>query len=319
MGTTRIKVIDLSSDEKEIKTSRKHAEKLAGIARLETAKTDKKPATDTQETEIIKTQHSVPSDTASEPSQITKPVEPSPTSDEPVQSTPKAATTATRTRHHHIGKKYQAAKKLVEDKTYAAKDALQLLPKTSITHFDPSVEVHLNVTDKNIKASINFPHPTGAKTKLKRYLVFSEKTVASKVANIIPANEKTIADIQEGKLKPGRDFDAVITTAKFMPDLAKIAKILGPRGMMPNPKNGTVTSDIEKFFAQGQSSTSVLKTDPTAPIIHVKIGKLSQKQDELRENLKALILGIGPSKITKAVIASTMGPAIKLDTSSIGL
>ena len=102
-----------------------------------------------------------------------------------------------------------------------------------------------------------------------------------------------------------------------MPALAKIAKILGPKGLMPNPKSGTILDDPLKYFAKGDDNSTEFKIDPTAPIIHAKIGKLSQGEKELWENLKALIFAIGPSKIQKAILKSTMSPAIKLDVSSL--
>ena len=335
MGTTRIKVIDLSSSEKEIKTSRKHAEKLARANKLKkTAKADKfdkKPITEsTEKTESTVVQHSAPSDTAITPSAITKPVEPSPAQDESTPLAPKPSITPTprRARLYHTGKKYRMAKKLIEDKTYGIKDAFQLLPKTSITSFDPSVEIHLNVADKNIKGSISFPHALDdRKKKETKYLVFSDlpseaAAKAGKLASpaggsIIWGDEKTIADIEQGTLKPKKDFDIVIASPKFMPQIAKVAKILGPAHLMPNPTNGTVTNDIAKALQGENTSSYKFKSDPNAPVVHAKIGKLSQGDDKLAENLKVLIYAIGPAKIRKATLTTTMGPGIKLDLSQI--
>lgn len=326
MGTTRIKVIDLSSDEKEIKTSRKRAEKLAGVSKLKkTAKADKKPVTESTET-----QHSVPSDTTSQPSVITKPVEESLTTTNQPEDLASSVVSRKQSRHHK-GKKYQTAKKLVQDKVYTTKDAIALLPKTSITSFDPSVEIHLNVIDKNLKGSVNFPHQVEGKKKETKYLIFNDqpsealatsKALATEVAKegkrIVWGDEKTITDIEQGKLKPKKDFDIVIASPKFMPLLAKVAKILGPAHLMPNPKNGTVTEDIKKVLEGQSEGTYKFKTDPNSPVVHAKIGKLSQGDDKLSENLKTLIFAIGTSKIKKAVITSTMGPAIKLDLASFG-
>lgn len=323
MGTTRIKVIDLSSDKKEITTSRKHAEKLAGASKLnKTAKAvkfDKKPTAEIiEKTQSAETQHSPTSDTTTAPSVTTKPVEPQPI--DHVPSTPKPSTTPTRQRArlYHTGKKYRMAKILVEDKTYSIKDAFQLLPKTSITSFDPSVEIHLNVADKNIKGSVNFPHTIiDNKKKEIKYLVFNDEQLTINDKPILWGDEKTIADIQQGNLKPKKDFDIVIASPKFMPQLAKVAKILGPVHLMPNPKNGTVTDDIAKALQGQNDSAYKFKSDPNAPVVHAAIGKLSQGDDKLAENLKVLIYAIGPAKIRKATLTTTMGPGIKLDLSQI--
>ncbi|OGE09705.1 hypothetical protein A3A60_00035 [Candidatus Curtissbacteria bacterium RIFCSPLOWO2_01_FULL_42_26] len=324
MGTTRIKVIDLSSDQKEIKTSRKHAEKLSGFARIKkTEKRVKKPTT-TEDTEIktditestsIQSAQAAKSSASEKSESKTGDVQQKPTLEPPVSSV-----VAKKQSLHHKGTKYLAAKKIIEDKNYGAKEALELLPKASITKFDPAVEVHLNVTDQSIKAKVSFPHATGQKQKEKRYLIFSDlssKTKALEDKRIIWGDEKSIIDIESGNLKPGKDFDILIASPKFMPLLAKVAKILGPKGLMPNPKAGTILDDPQKYFENAQSDTTDLKMDPTAAIVHAKIGRLSQSEKELEENLKAIIVAIGPAKIQKAILKSTMSPAIRLDVSSL--
>ncbi len=329
MGTTRIKVIDLSSDKQEIKTSRKHAEKLAGFAKI---KTDQK----TQPPQKISTSDEPESPLTSKPDiqepsesgtkkksaiSIDTQIDQKTDTTEPVstQITQGAAGTTRRKSLHHQGKKYDSAKKLVENKTYSVKDALELLPKTSITHFDPSVEVHLNVADKNIKGSVSFPHTLkDQKKNTQRYLIFvNQKPKTSDQQTIIWGDEKTIEQIEKGSLKPKRDFDLVIASPKFMPSLAKVAKILGPAHLMPNPKNGTVTDDFQKIIGGKNESSYNFKTDPNAPIIHAKIGKLSQGDEKLAENLKTLIFAIGPAKIKKSVVTTTMGPGIKFDAQTI--
>ncbi|MBI3282827.1 hypothetical protein HYZ70_02015 [Candidatus Curtissbacteria bacterium] len=313
MGTTRIKVIDLSSDQKEIKTSRKHAEKLTGSPRLdqrveagalklkeEKVKKTKEGERKTEEAIRERTESELESSEPSQPSVITKPT--APVTAGSISKSPKKLKQRSR--------KYQEVSKLIDkSKAYPVREALELLSKTSLTRFDPTVEVHLNVSEKNIRGKVNFPHPVGAK-KAKRYLVFSAKRTDAK--NVIWGTQDSIAEIESGKLKPGRDFDAVITTPAFMPQLAIVAKILGPRGMMPNPKNGTIQEDPARAVGAGDDSYE-FRTDPTAPIVHTKIGKLSAKSDVLAQNLKTLIAAVGPTKVKKAVIKSTMSPAIKLD------
>lgn len=324
MGTTRIKVIDLSSEKQEIKTSRKHAEKLTGAAKLkEEKKVKAKPATAevaevkpaTAEITEVKTE-------ITEKPQITETAE---TTEEKLKTQKEPSVPSTVARHrHHLGQKYLAAAALIDkNKIYPAREAIDLLYKTSITHFDPTVEVHFNVADKNIRGSVNLPHTVVVK-KERKILVFSDPPAGeagkrSTISNkqIIWGNEQSIADIESGKLKPNRDFDMVIAQPKFMPALAKIAKILGPAGLMPNPKNQTITENVTNALESAASASFEYKTDPSAPIVHTKLGKLSNKPDQLTENLKALVSAIGPAKIKKATLASTMSPPIKVDIATL--
>jgi len=308
MGTTRIKVIDLSSDEKQIKTSRKHAEKITGAAKIKEPEKKTVPK-ETEEPKEPKEQEAKEEKSAEE--QTSGP------SDSYATSVTDKEVKAKKETQRHKGAKYQQAKKLVEDRLYKVKEAIELLPKTSTVKFDSAVEIHLNVSEKNVKGNVNFPHSFGAKQKKLKYLIFSDKKSANDDEQIIWGDDNTIANIEGSKLKAGRDFDSVIASPKFMPKLAKIAKILGPKGMMPNPKNGTITEDFEKVISGVSESGYAYKSDPTAPIIHAKVGKISQKPADLEENLKTLTVAIGLSKIKKATLASTMGPAIKLDIASL--
>lgn len=311
MGTTRIKVIDLSSSQKEIKTSRKHAEKLAGPAKKEPEVKPEKLKAELQLPESVQIQQN-------EPEQPNQPEQIGEASQQVEEKTPLPKQKKTKKQKHHLGANYKKARELVENKLYSTKEALELLPKTSFVKFDPAVEIHLGVSEKNIRGTVNFPHTKDQKKKEKMYLVFTDKKFAPENKNIVWANEKTIDELESGKLKPAKDFDVVVATPNFMPALAKVAKILGPRGMMPNPKNGTVTENIQKFLEESSSSvTSEFKTDPSTPVVHIKIGKLSQKPEELAENLRALTTSIGSSKIKKAWLTTTMGPAIRIETATL--
>ena len=332
MGTTRIKVIDLSSSQKAVKTSRKHAEKLTGVAKIKETKVSKvskvpkeeKAITEGTEKETESTESVSPA-IGSVPSKPSRSIErgslsatvPSVIRE---QSAPKVAKPSL----HHKGKKYQQAQKMIDsNKTYAISEALDLLEKSSYTKFDPTVEIHMNVTDKNIRGNVNFPHAVGGKSKDRRFLVFADKDIPGPHwakqdgVSVVQANEKTITDIETGKLKPGRDFDQVIAHPKFMPQIAKIAKILGPAGMMPNPKNGTITDNPATAIDKSRSAGLEFKTDPTAPIIHTQIGKLSTKPPQLEENLNAIVSAIGLTKIKKAFLTTTMSPSIKVDLASL--
>jgi len=310
MGTTRIKVIDLSSDQKEIKTARKHAEKIAW---KKDGKETKKP----QEEQVkAEPKEETESEIKAEAEEKTAP--------EPAKKPQKSKVAGEKTVRHHQGTKYlNAASKIEKGKIYNAEEALELLYQTSYVKFDPSVELHLSVIDKSVRGSVALPHMVGKK-KEKIYLVFSEKKPFDNAQGkeeipgkkIIWGDEKTIGQIESGSLKPKRNFDTIIATPKFMPHLAKVAKILGPAGVMPNPKNKTVTEDIKEALGSEKEDLHEYRTEPNAPVIHTTLGKLSQKKEEISENAKVLITSIGPSKIKQATLTSTMGPAIRFDPAS---
>lgn len=283
MGTTRVKLVDLSSDKAGVKTSRKHAAKIK--PQIEEIKADQKP----DAVEVIA--DNLPAETAPKTAKIAK------------KQTSKK---------HHLSRNYQQASlKIDKTKTYPAEEAIKILKETSFTKFDPTVEVHLNVIEKNLHGQVSFPHSIGPK-KQKRYLVFSNKFKSAN-KNIITADEESVSLIEKGKLKPGRDFDVVIASPAFMPSLIKIAKVLGPSGMMPNPKNGTITDNPQSFIESKDSNADEFRSDPQAPIIHTKLGKLSASDTQIKDNLKALVVAVGPSKIRKATISATMSPGIKID------
>ena len=336
MGTTRIKVIDLSSDKKEIKTARKHAEKLSGVAKLKGSPKAVKAKEEPRVTEELKPATTeVAEDTAigAKPREPAKRKTTDQTEETVVTQEPtKSSSLAVVRKHHHLGKKYAKAAALVDHhKLYPPAEALELLTKTSITRFDGTVEIHFNVTDKNLRGNVALPHHvTQKKAKEKKYLIFSdspssqiqaEEKPETKGPRLVFGNQKTIEEIAAGTLKPNRDFDKVLASPKFMPNLAKVAKILGPAGLMPNPKNDTIIDgDVKKFLAQvpkDDDGKLEYKTDPNAPIIHSVLGKLSDKPQNLSENLKTFVTAIGPAKITKAIITSTMGPGIRIDISAL--
>lgn len=301
MGTTRIKVIDLSSDQKEIKTARKHAEKIltANRSKEEDQKTPEAEVQTAETPDINPTEETI--ENQPEPKTETK-------------QTVKKSVSKT---NHKNSANYQKAASLIEDKNYTLKEALELLPKTSFTKFDPAVEVHLAVSEKNLKATVNMPHLKAEKKTGEIYLFFGDKKQV-KADNVKWGDEKTIAEIEAGTVKPGRDFTILASSPSYMPKLTKIAKILGPKGLMPNPKNGTITEDFEKLLTSStEPSGTSIKSDPSAPVVHTKIGKLSQKSEELEANFKALVNSIGLSKIKKASLTTTMGPSIKLETTKL--
>ena len=191
------------------------------------------------------------------------------------------------------GKKYTESQTLVDKtKLYPLTDAIKLVKKTSYSKFDGTVELHLVVKKLGTTFNVNLPYSAGKKKKVE------------------VADKKTLEKLKKGKI----DFDVLLATAEMMPHLVPFAKLLGPKGLMPNPKTGTLIKNIkdaDKF--SGNSIT--LKTERAAPVIHTTIGKVSQKEKELAENTASILEAFGKRQIRKAYLASTMGPSIKLEIS----
>jgi large subunit ribosomal protein L1 len=194
------------------------------------------------------------------------------------------------------GKKYKKARELV-DKTrfYAINDAIELLKEMKLSKFDESVELHLNVDEAGLKGEVELPHSTG-------------KTV--KVAVV---NDSVLANIEKGKI----DFDILVTHPSFMPKLARFAKVLGPKGLMPNPKAGTISANPEEVVKKFSKGVLRWKTEPKFPLIHQMIGKISFETKALAENAEKLINVVGKTHVKKAVIKSTMSPSIKLEVEKV--
>jgi large subunit ribosomal protein L1 len=189
------------------------------------------------------------------------------------------------------GKKYLGVKSKIElGKQYKTADAIGLVKDTSYSKFDGTVELHIVVKKVGTSAQITLPFSGG---KAKRIEV---------------ADEATIKKLTTGKV----DFDILLATPDMMPKLVAFARILGPKGLMPNPKNGTIiknAKDSSKFSA----NTLNLKTEKDAPLIHTAVGKVSQKESELIDNIEAVLKALGGSKqIVRAFTKATMGPAVKL-------
>ncbi len=187
-------------------------------------------------------------------------------------------------------KNYQALKAKVKvDQTYSLSNAIKLLRDVSYSKFDPTVELHISLKEKTNK-EIDLPHATG---KIKKVVVATDEIIAKIAANQI-------------------DFDVLLASPDQMPKLVKFAKVLGPRGLMPNPKNGTVVPSPEKTAKDMSGKNALtLKTEKDAPLLHLVIGKLSMSDQDLSDNISAVTSAISP-QVTKIVLKSTMSPAIKL-------
>jgi large subunit ribosomal protein L1 len=190
------------------------------------------------------------------------------------------------------GKKYKEAKaKINPAQSYSIKEAAKLVRETSYSSFDGSVELHLVVKKQGLSANVTLPHGAGKEKKVE------------------VASEETIKKLEGGNI----DFDVLLATPDMMPKLVPYARILGPKGLMPNPKNGTLISDVKKA-KDFSSNTLSVKTEKDAPLIHTVVGKVSQKEEEVVENIEAVIKALGGThQIVKGYAKATMGPAVKLN------
>ncbi|KKS75648.1 hypothetical protein A3J20_03335 [Candidatus Gottesmanbacteria bacterium RIFCSPLOWO2_02_FULL_42_29] len=192
-------------------------------------------------------------------------------------------------------KKYQAAvMKLDHQKKYPLNDALEVLRQVSYGKFNGSVEIHINAIEKGLRGTVNLPHGTGKEIRI----------VIAEASNI----DKLVEEISQGKI----NFDALIAHPSAVPKLAKVAKFLGPRGLMPNPKAGTISSEPKKQAEKLKKGEVAWKSEADFPIIHQVIGKLSFKNGQLEENYRAFVKSVGINKISSITLKSTMSPGIKV-------
>jgi large subunit ribosomal protein L1 len=227
------------------------------------------------------------------------------------------------------GKKYIESAKLVERTTlYDPKDALDLVIKTAKAKFDETVEVHVKLgvdsrhADQQVRGAIVLPHGTG---KTARVLVFAKGdkvTEAEQAGADFVGAEELIPRIQN---ENWFDYDVVVATPDMMGVVGRLGKVLGPKGLMPSPKAGTVTMDVAKAVAEIKSGKIEYRLDKTN-IIHCPIGKVSFGAEKLQDNFKALLGAIIKAKPAAAkgqymkscVVSSTMGPGIKVNQAKIG-
>lgn len=200
--------------------------------------------------------------------------------------------------------KYLTAAKLVDkNKKYSLQDALDILPKLKIGKFDETVELHINTYDKGVSGNVTLPHGTGKEIKIE----IANQTEDPKHV------EEIVKKIEAGNIY----FDVLIATPDSMPKLARIAKFLGPRGLMPNPKSGTVTAKPQEVAKKFQGGQINFKTESKFPILHLSVGKLSFGSKKLAENINTAITAVQTKNIKNITLKSTMSPGLKIDISSI--
>ena len=225
------------------------------------------------------------------------------------------------------GKNITNARKAVEHRPYPLQDAVPLLQKVKYAKFDETVEVTLRLgvdpkhADQMVRGTVVLPHGLG---KSKRVLVIAsgEKVREAQEAGAdIVGGEDMVEKIQK---ENWTDFDAVVATPDMMKSVGRLGKVLGPRGLMPNPKTGTVTFDIARAVQEVKAGKVEFRTDKTA-LVHVPVGKMSFTPDKLVDNATTLITSVIRAKpaaakgkyIKGATLSSTMGPGISIDTTAL--
>ncbi len=231
-------------------------------------------------------------------------------------SKPKQPVKPTRSRLERQGKKFREAAKLIEkDKAYTLVEAVALARKTNPAKFDASVELHVNLNvdprhaDQNIRDNLVLPAGSG---KAVRVAVLDDNEVAGADLSGV---EAILKDLEKGTI----NFDILIATPAQMPKLGKYARVLGPRGLMPNPKSGTVTTDVAKAVKEAKAGRVEYRVDSTG-IVHIAIGKVSFTEAQLLDNARAVLASLRANKpnsvkstYVKAMhMTTTMGPGVSI-------
>lgn len=240
---------------------------------------------------------------------------------------PKVKIAATRTRLERRGKNYRKlATQIDTTKIYTLAEAVELAKKTNPVKFDASVEVHVNLgvdprqADQNIRATVTLPHGTGKTIRIAVLAPADQHDKAKKAGADIVGEEDLLQLLDKEQL----DFDVLIATPQLMPKLGKYARLLGPRGLMPNPKSGTVAANVAKAVEEAKAGRVEYRVDKQS-IVHQAVGKVSFTEDQLVDNIKTLIDSLKSVKpasvkaayIKNASLATTMGPGIKFDIHNV--
>jgi len=225
-----------------------------------------------------------------------------------------------------VSKRFQALLEKVEDRPYEPLEALTLLKDTATAKFSESVEAHIRLgidpkyTDQQLRTTVILPKGTGQNIRV-AVIARGEKVAEATAAGAdLSGSEELIDDIQKGMM----DFDVLIATPDMMPKIAKLGRLLGPRGLMPSPKGGTVTTDLATAIEEFKAGKLEFRADKSG-IVHVQFGKAAFTPEDLLTNLKALQECIDRNKPSGAkgrywrsmYVCATMGPSIEMDVSAL--
>lgn len=246
-----------------------------------------------------------------------------PQSEEAEENVKKGKAPIVRPRAERRGKSYKKVAELVEkNKVYSLSEALELATKTNPAKFDASVEIHVRLgvdprqADQNIRATVSLPNGSGKTVRVAVFAPEGDHDAAKKAGADVIGDEDFLKQLDKEEL----NFDILVSTPQYMPRLGKYARLLGPRGLMPNPKSGTVAADVAKAVSEAKAGRVEYRVDKQA-IVHVAIGKVSFGTDKLEQNAKAFIDSLKSQKpaslkgnyVKSTNITTTMGPGIKVD------
>ncbi len=221
------------------------------------------------------------------------------------------------------GKNYRKAHELIEKgKVYTLKDAIELAQKTNPTKFDATVEAHVRLgvdprqADQNIRTTVVLPNGNGKTVRVAVFAPLDQAKLAKEAGADIAEDDEFLKRLEKGTI----DFDVLISTPKYMPKLGKFARMLGPKGLMPNPKAGTVTTDLEKAVKEAKAGKVEYRVDKQS-IVHIGLGKVSFGTDKLLENANTFFDSLKAQKpasikgqyVKSAYITTTMGPSIAIE------
>ncbi len=218
------------------------------------------------------------------------------------------------------GKKYRKLAEKKESKTYTLKEAIQQIKKNSYSSFTGTAELHaaLKITKdlepKSIKGSVALPHGESKEIKIAAFTSPADEKKAKEAGADLVGTEEIMKEVKSGKI----NFDLAIATPEVMPQIAQLGKELGPKGLMPNPKTGTVTDDIEKTIGEYKKGKANFSADDKG-VIHMSVGKLDLEDEKIEENVKEALKSIAaavsgrevPQVIRKAHLAPTMGISVE--------
>ncbi len=189
------------------------------------------------------------------------------------------------------GKNYRGAKDQVkQEKVYSLGEAVSILKQIKYAKFDESVELHINTTAEGLRGEVSLPHSTG------------------KTVRVAIVDDALLDKLAENKI----DFDILVSHPSYMPKLARYAKVLGPRGLMPNPKTGTISPKPEEIAKKFAGGLMKWKSEAKFPIIHQMVGKISLDDKAIAENVQSFIQAVGQAKVKEVFIKTTMSPALRV-------
>ena len=236
---------------------------------------------------------------------------------------PKGATPITRPRIERRGKKYQEMYKLIEKgKIYGLKDGIALAIKTSPVKFDATLEAHVRLgvdprqADQNIRTTLVLPNGNGKTVRVAVFAPLDEAKKAKAAGADIAEDDEFLKRLEKGEI----DFDVLISTPAYMPKLGRFARLLGPKGLMPNPKAGTVTMDVEKAVKEAKAGKVEYRVDKQS-IVHIGLGKISFGEDKLLQNANAFFDSLKSQKpaslkgtyVKSVYLTTSQGPSIAVE------